>query len=714
MSGSPKRPQSVSMELSYSKAVEKLGPDYRSQIKAFETKLMKGLESTGLHIEPINGCKAEGIRSGRVNDDVRAILLIDPLTLLYVDHHEQAYEWARRRQVSASSDGRKITVYDATTDEMTEPGHEFNTRPDLFGAYTDEYLEEVIGVPAVLIPPLRGLADASEILELEGRIPGEVLDRLLDIAEGRIPDVEVAPPVADEEPGAEPEVVGAVPLDENTQETLDIVAKSDRRQWLEFIGAKQKRLAQDNYDRPIVLTGPAGTGKTVVLLHRAATMAKLGKKVLLVTVGRTLAMSMKADLDLMAKDAEWRDNVDVRWLHDLICELRNMASHAGIALPTEHITYGDTVERALDEASETIRGDEKRRRFWYLDEWNLILEPQAIVSLDQYLEAERPGRGEALQRAQRQQEWPVFQRAVELLEEQGLTPLRYVLRPLIEAYTEGRAGLPHWPYVLVDEMQDFGPARLQLMLLLAEDPAGVFLAGDTSQRLHVPPLDVAALGVDVMRRRLTRSHRTTETIRHFVEVDLALRDKSDRSNGSRSGGQEPEVHHFDSEAAEFSWIAARCQEWASEGYDLADVGITVKDKASAVRMIEQLKKRRLPCHLVQAGSVSANGVAVLHYHLAKGLEFNAVVVAQLTSEVLEPSKYDWMPDDQKADRLTVQHNLIYVALTRAREQLIVTCGGPLPERLRGHRLVVDHGAEVSVAIEDPADGDDDELDDIPF
>jgi len=709
------RPRSVSLDLGYSKAVEKLGPEYRAQIKGFETKLMKGLDSPGLHIEPIHGCKVDGIRSGRVNDDIRVILLIDPLTLLYVDHHEQAYEWARKREISTSDDGRKVTVYEPVPEGPGAPTAGTSASTDMFRRYDDDYLVDVIGVPRQLIPPLRGLADSSEILELLGRIPEVVVERLIDIAEGRIPEIELpieeGPVVAEPD---EPEVVDSIHLDEDTQQSLDLVAVSDRRQWLEFIGAKQKRLAQDHYDRPVVLTGPAGTGKTVVLMHRAATMAKLGKRVLLTTIGKTLATSMSADLDLLAKGAPWRRKIEVLHLHELIQRLRQAAAEAGMAVPTEYIVYRDGLDDVLEMAAHEVRGDESRSKFWYLDEWNLVLEPQAIVTLEQYLEAPRPGRGVALQRGERQREWPVFERAVELLREQGSVPLRHVVAALLAAYRDRADGLPRWSHVLVDELQDFGPACAQLMLLLAEDPSGVLFAGDTSQRLYVPPIDYGELGVDVLRRRLTRSHRTTEAIRRFVEVDLALRDKADRSTGSRSGGQEPEVHHFETEAAEFAWIADRCARWQAEGQDLADVGIAVRDKAAAQRMVAQLKKRAVPCHLVQAGSVGGHGVSVLHYHLAKGLEFNTVVVAQLTSDCLEPDKYDWMPDDQRSEKLAIRHNLIYVALTRAREQLVVTCGGVLPERLEGHRLVVAHGPSEEPLGDEGGGSDEPYLDDIPF
>lgn len=684
------RPQSAAFEIGYSKAVEKLGPEYRSLIKSFEIKLMKGLGSPGLHIEPIEGCKAEGIRSARVNDDLRVVLLIDPLTLLYVDHHEHAYEWARRRQVTASGDGKMVTVYETARDDLAAPPRESGIRADLFCGYENDYLSDVIGVPREYIPPLRRLADASEILELVDKIPDVVVERLLDVAEGRLPELEVVVATAERSAIEELAVVGAVPLDESAQESLDLVAQSDRKQWIEFLGAKQKRLAQGAYERPVLLTGPAGTGKTVVLFQRAATLGRLGNRVLLAIIGRTLATSMKADLDVLAKGAPWRGNVDVRHFHDLVCELRDEARKVGVNVPEQRIVYGDPVERALKTAAEEVRGSDKKSDFWYLDEWNLILEPQAVTTLDQYLQVERPGRGTALQRAQREQEWPVFERAVELLGQLECTPLRYVVSPLLVAYSERRGGLPTWPCVLVDEAQDLGIAYVRLVLLLAEDPAGVFLAGDSSQRLHVPPLDVASLGIEFTKRRLTRSHRTTEAIRHFVEADLALRDKGDRSNGSRSGGPTPEVHQFDTDAAEFAWIATRCAEWASEGHDLADVGIALKDKASAERMFVQLERAGVPCHLVNAGDTEPAGVAVLNHHLAKGLEFNTVVVAQLTSDFLDPHNFDWMPDDQKAEKLAMRHNLIYVALTRARERLVVTCGGLLPERLRGHQFVTDH------------------------
>lgn len=706
---------SLMLTETYSRAVEKLGKAYRAQIKEFETRLLKNPNSPGLHLERIQGCKDQRMRSGRVNDDIRVILIIEPLTLLYVDHHDGAYEWARKRRIMENKSNGALTVYYADEPAPLASQHQ-SEREDLFRRFDDDYLVDVIGVPRELVPPLRNISDVESILELDGRVPDEILERVLDIACGRIPELGTGPQGEARDNRGTVAVTGGVALDETVQESLDIIAQEPRKQWIEFISGRQKRIARDSYERPVLLTGPAGTGKTVVLLHRAATLARLGHTVLLTTVGRTLAESVRSDLSLLTRGSPWESNICVSHLHELMGHLRDAATAAGFDVPLGEVIYdGPLVHSALRDAAKEVRGDNRRSQHWYRDEWRLVLEPQAVVSLEQYLGVERTGRERALQRIDREREWPVFERAVELLRNKGYAPSHYVLSALLEAYSCDDHALPRWQHVLVDEIQDVAPARLRLLMRLAEDPSCLFLAGDSSQRLHIPQVDVSALGLRLLRRRLTRSYRTTEAIRRFVEEDLGLRPPEDRSTGSRSGGPTPEVHRFLDEEAELSWIAEQCFEWSNQGLDLGDMGISLASKDAARRMEDELQKRGVPVCFVQNDRRRPGAVSVLHHHLAKGLEFDTMVVAQMTADYFSPGCWDWMPEDQRAEKLAFRRNLIYVALTRARERLIVTCGGEPPERLSGHRFVVHHqDATGSLRYRPPLEEDARDIDEIPF
>ena len=249
-------------------------------------------------------------------------------------------------------------------------------------------------------------------------------------------------------------------------------------------------------------------------------------------------------------------------------------------------------------------------------------------------------------------------------------------------------------FCVVDEAQDIGVAELRFLAALgAGRPDALFFAGDLGQRIFQTPFSWRALGVDIRGRSHTLrvNYRTSHQIRRQADRLLPpetsdVDGNTDRRTGTVSvfNGAAPVIRPLPSPAEETAVIAEWLKSRGQEGYTPHEMGVFVRSKAQFPRAIAAVEAAGYSAVDLahHAGGVSGH-VAVGAMHLAKGLEFRAVVVAACDDEVLpSQARIERVGDQAELDEVyTTERHLLYVACTRARDQLLVTGVEPASEFL---------------------------------
>jgi superfamily I DNA/RNA helicase len=456
-------------------------------------------------------------------------------------------------------------------------------------------------------------------------------------------------------------------------------------QWLAFLHPDQRRLVERRFAGPAKVTGSAGTGKTVLALHRARALARRGRRVLLTSYTNALCDALERQLALLC-DAGERGRIRVLTVHRAAGAL---ARAAGIRV--------------------TLLGDEEARRAVaaacrpglpltapaLAGEWQAVLAPQGIDSWDGYRAASRAGRGRPLSVAQRKQVWDALAPVLERWRREGRADYATLCLRVREAVERDRALVARaFPggidAVLVDEVQDLGPPELRLLAALAgEGEDRLFLTGDGGQRIYGRRLSLAACGIPVRGRAfvLRVNYRTTAQIRRFADRMLPasgddLDGGQERRRAVRSilSGAPPELLGCATAVAEFEAITREIGAWIAAGYAPEEIAVFARTNLRADELRRTLRERGLPAKNLDPASRAATdtrGVTVTTLHRAKGMEYKAVVVAGASRDVLPlPAVVNEAGDPaDREDALAREAQLLYVGLTRARDRLLVTWTG---------------------------------------
>jgi superfamily I DNA/RNA helicase len=632
----------------------------------------------GFSFERLNNCKDPNFWSLRVNDNVRIIAhrASDIVTLCYIDRHDEAYQWAERRrfEVHPATGAAQIVEIRETVREITKV-IEKQVKPPLFSGFEGDYLL-ALGVPTEWLDAVCHVSE-DNFDALIGHLPDEAVERLLDLAAGKlVPRPETTKGVTDATALLHPDAQRRFRVIDNQQE-LRQALDFPWDQWIIFLHPTQRSVVERSFSGPARVTGSAGTGKSVVALHRAAWLARQNAKakILLTTFSKTLATRLAQNADILLGKSAERTQIEVEHLHkiarDLWVKNKGRAFHAVTA---KRLT-------ALIEASQAaVDGATKFSASFLRSEFEAVVDPSGITTWEQYKDAFRANRGTPLGLRQKLTIWRVFETLLQLLAKEDLSTWNSLCNQAAQSST-----VPLYDHVVADEVQDFGPAELRLVRALAAPGRNdILLCGDSGQRIYKPGTSPLRCGLDVRGRttQLKINYRTTQQIRRFAdslfsssEAD-ADGDPLTRDAVSILNGPTPQVVGSDSIASEVSGLAHWLELRLSEGMKPNEIAIFARTEAvlhdRAERALEEAGlKRQL---LTDDDPATENHVSLGTMHRAKGLEFKAVAIVGCDFGLLPlRSVLDSIPDSvDRALFLEQERNLLYVALTRAREQVLVT------------------------------------------
>lgn len=669
-------------------ALSRLSNDERKQAKLTAFELQSDPDQPGLQFHRIDRSKDPNFWSVRVNRDIRIVVHKqgDSLLLAYVDHHDEAYLWAERRRIEAHPRTGAIQIVEVRERvEDVAPPASFDfvfpapvakeqaqvASPKLFAALDDDALLSV-GVPPDWLADIRA-ANEDGFFALTAHLPAEASEALLEFAAtGKLP----VPAPAAVDPFQHPDALRRIRLIAD-QDELERALAFPWEKWGVFLHPSQRALVERTFSGPARVAGSAGTGKTIVAIHRAVRHARDNPdaRILLASFSQPLADAMAKKTLVLAPETGG------------IVSRITTASFRGIAEQMYQLEHGvrpriasDVLlrERLRDAAAAVeLKGFSER---FLLSEWSHVVDAWGLSSAEAYATVERMGRKSRLGPQQRARLWPVFAAVQAALATERYTTWADVFTGLSKAL-EGRAAKP-FDHIVIDEAQDLAPAELRFFAALAPAKSdGLFLAGDIGQRIFQHPYSWASLGVDVRGRSHTLKvcYRTSQQIRRAADrlLPTVLRDR-DGIEDERRGiisvfdGPPPEVNTFADIAAESDAVRKVVDGWLGEGIAAHEIGLFVRTPQLVARARTAID-----------GLPGAGEIVTAQMSLAKGLEFRAVVVMACEQGVLplDERVADAADEAELDDIYETERRLLYVACTRAREHLLLTGVAPVSEFL---------------------------------
>ena len=688
----------------FTASLARLTGNEQKAVKTTAFDLQLNPANPGMSFHRLDNAKDKNFWSVRVNNDIRIIVhrTDGALLLCYVDHHDKAYDWASRRKLEThpKTGAAQLIEIRETVKEVFVPVYmdakptatQLPTapKPPVLAHITDDELFSY-GVPAEWISDVK-MADKDTLLTLTDHLPAEAAEALLELAVGGRPRMPQTSMVA-ENPFDHPDALRRFRIMANVEE-LQKALDFPWEKWAVFLHPEQRQWVERDHTGPARVSGSAGTGKTIVALHRAAHLARTraDARVLLTTVSDTLANLLDIKLKrLLSNEPRLAERIDVCSLNAV--GLRLYKAHIGQAT-----IVGDDVLREVMKDAAHNAGAHWFSLHFLLTEWAQVVDAWQLESWEAYRDVVRLGRRTRLTEAQRVVLWSIFERVRAGLKTRKMITQAELFSGLAAAIS--RNNIRVFDFAVVDEAQDIGIAHLRFLAALAGDRSdALFFAGDLGQRIFQQPFSWKALGVDVRGRSRTLrvNYRTSHQIRTqadrllgpvLTDVDGNSEDRNDTV--SVFNGPPPMIRAFRSEGDEAKAVGTWIMELAKAGVLPHEFGVFVRSTAQLDRARAAAKEAGMAFKVLDEHVETASGqLSIGTMHLAKGLEFRAVAVMACDDEIIPlQERIETVGEDADLrDVYDTERHLLYVACTRARDHLLVTSVEPPSEFLDDMRSV---------------------------
>lgn len=675
-------------------SIFKLPKNIQLRVRDFQKKFKENPYGHNINLEKIQTFKDSSLRTARINDEYRAIIGVAPgeeYCILYIDHHDEAMRWAENKKFIwnehiSSFQIIPVIVQNEEYRQQTEPETSDDTNHPLI-KYSDQQLLD-IGVPEEQLTLAREIRNLNDLDEKQSLIPEDVFERLFYLLDDEISIEEIIAEIAEGKAENRNSVNNRRRFVEITGDAdFDALIDGDIEKWQIFLHPSQRLLVEGNYQGAVKVSGGGGTGKTVAALHR---------------------------LKRLATDAPRESVLFTSYTNALIDNIKEKLPSLGINLQAIKIGNIDSIANELAKKYGLLEGlsvnldfDDMRKAWkavaednlsefnadFLADEYADIVAYNNLKTEDAYRKISRIGRGKAISPKQRKAIWAMVEDFRHRRRKQGIID-RFDLFNMITDFLNENKIRP-FRHVIADEIQDFSNPELRFLRSLVEEGADdLFMVGDPYQRIYnTKGINFTAAGINIRgkrSRRLKINYRTTEEIKRTAValVEGIEYDDFDGEKESLKGylslmhGERPTYTVFNSQTDEINYILDKIREYKNAGLDYRDMVIGCQFKESLKVFQSALHNADIPYWNI-TGSGNKNGVVLSTLHKLKGLEFKVVFIADVTQETLGHIPQSIDPNDlrQKKSLNQTRRSLMYVAITRAIQQTIITGTGTKAEAI---------------------------------
>ena len=660
------------------------------RVRDFQRKFKENPFSPAINLEKIASFEDDSLRTARIDDTYRAIIGVasgDTYCLLYIDHHDEAMRWAQHKRFAWNSYTNSFQVTSITMEEVVEQrGKE---RDDtVFAKYTDEQLLR-IGVPEHQLPLVRSIKDMDDLEKAESSLSGDVFEYLFYLMDD---GTDINNIITEVEAGKEQDGDSTINNKRNfieitDDEELERVIAEGTEKWQIFLHPSQRLLVEKSYSGSLKVTGGGGTGKTVAAIHRLKKLTEKGsmKSVLYTTFTRTLIKNISSRVKSMGIKSE---NCVIETIDKLALD---MAKSYGLIPQTATVLDYGPSSRTSEEIWDGIVTDNLSQfdtRFLkreYLD----VIVYNNNKTIDDYYRQSRTGRTQPVNRKQRTEIWNLVEQYVARKKESQLYDRNEIFNLIANHLNEN--GIHPFKHVIADEIQDFSNPELRFLRALVEEgPDDLFLVGDPYQRIYNNrKIAFSQVGINVRGKRSKRlrvNYRTTEEIKRAATnvVNGCAFDDFDGSPESLAGyvslmhGDRPEYKIYDNRNEEIAAIIDFIRMCRENGIEYKDIVVASYIKDSIKPVQDALHRNNIPYkNLMNEGTGNDNGVNLSSFHNMKGLEFKVVILSDVNKKTFPylPYGFEVLDEIEKKNHLMNQKALMYVAITRAMQKVLITGSG---------------------------------------
>lgn len=691
----------VAISSDFLTAFARLPRQIQGKVTEFVNKFRNNPMSSGINYEKLNSGIDKKICSVRIDDAYRGIVVRQQETgvylLLWVDHHDEAYQWAARKRCEVNPKTGAIQVFDV---QIVAENVKAEEQKALFAIASDDDLLR-LGVPEAQLDFVRSFVTKEEFYKAESTMPNDAYEYLSWLAEG-FSVKEVLELLSDESNNSSsnedlsaaleaPSTLKSFVVVEGEDELRRIMAEPLEK-WRVFLHPTQRKIVQKEYNGAVRVLGGAGTGKTVVALHRAkylATKCDGQQKILMTTFTANLAADIRENLRKICALEELR-RIEVihldAWVNQYLRE-------SGF---TAQIAYDEVIDSLWDKAILLANNDLPYDSSFYKEEWNRIVIAQEALTLETYVKAIRNGRGTRLDRKKRMQVWKVFEYYQNLMKENQVRDINtamYESTKLLQ--TAGKRS--RYKHIIVDEGQDFSDNAYRLLRALAgeEHSDDIFIVGDSHQRIYRNHPTLSKCGINVRGRSsiLKINYRTTEEIRKYAfgllngisfdDLDEGF-DVGDKCQ-SLTHGEKPMFKNFSNANEEFDFLVDEINKLKGNGVALTDICVVARTKKLVEDYIDLFSKAGIRAYAIKrnkADNRSFDGLRIATMHRVKGLEFKYVFIAATNNRIIPLiSAINKTDAISESESIASEKCLLYVAMTRAQKGVYITSYGRKSEFL---------------------------------
>ena len=496
--------------------------------------------------------------------------------LLWADRHDDAYQWATRHACSMNAETGALQVYQPRP--VAEQAAE-SPPADTLGIFGRLEHRELLrlGVPADMTLEVLEMHGEEALEEIAPRLPVEAYEALYLYMAGETYEQIILDRETPSEPVDTTDFAAALDRDDTRSRfvvidndlELEEMFNAPLERWRVFLHPSQRRLVERHWNGPVRVLGGAGTGKTVVAMHRARWLAKrlsAGERILFTTFARNLAADIENNLRAICTPDEMKRievvNLD-RWVQHFLRGRR--------------FRFRPVFDRDRDAWREALAKKPTELEFadpFYNDEWEQVIQANGVTTREGYLRIARTGRGVRLNRAARAEIWRVFEEYRAQLAERSIMEVADCYRMATALLEQDRPGANPIPAsrggvftsVIVDEAQDMvAPAWRLIRSIVPNGRDDLFIVGDAHQRVYSRHrIVLSRCGIDVRgrARKLRLNYRTTEETRGWAAglLDRCSIDDLDggvdNNRGVRSvaHGPEPRVKHLEARGEQAAWL----------------------------------------------------------------------------------------------------------------------------------------------------------------
>lgn len=685
----------IAISVDFLESIYKLPKKVQKKVSEFTEKFKNTPDSAGLNYEKIHNARDDKFRSLRVDQNYRAIVIKpekgDIYILAWVDKHDDAYKWAESKKVEINPYTgvlQLITIETRVEGHINEQKIEKEHVNLTFDKLNDNQLLE-LGLPNELLTKIREVRTEEDLDKLQAFLPEEVYEILLWISMGmeleeasqEVQSRKIEKTIdlnnfnqALEHPDSKRRFV----IVEDDEELIKML-NEPLAKWRVFLHPSQEKNAKKHFNGSVRILGGPGTGKTVLVMHRAKHLAKniYNKKtdrILLTTYTKNLAIDIHHNLKNLC--GEEIERIDVIHLHGWVDSfLKRIGSN-------RNFIKDDTIKQRWDEVFSVLGIPEDGEKF-VRDEWNQVIQANGIKTLEEYIKIPRIGRKKSISRSQKAKYWEYFEEYRNLLDLNKEAELIDLVREA-RLYLEKQGNILPYKSILVDEGQDIHPEEYKLIRqMVTEGENDIFIVGDPHQRIYERQVVLGKCGINIRGRsaKLKINYRTTDEIRKwslslldgcsFDDLDGNLDKLSEYK--SLFHGDLPIINNFNNQNEEIHFIVSFIK---NQNVPQENICITLRNNNLVEFYKQELEKNGLDCTVLSKEDKNeSTGIRIGTMHRVKGLEFPIMIIASVNKGVVPYLPKNIEDEQEKEDYLVKEKSLLFVSATRARDVLLITSYG---------------------------------------